>query len=91
MWRKSGSIRFFLIFTMTKMPMKLFYDNKTANRTKHIEIDRYFKEKKGNGSICIPYIPSSQQTHDILTKGLLKQSFDSCISKLDLIDIYAQT
>ncbi|TYK14200.1 putative mitochondrial protein [Cucumis melo var. makuwa] len=66
-----------------EMPMKLFYDNKTVisiasnpiqhDRTKHVEIDRHFiKERLENGSICIPYIPSSQQIVDIPTKGLLR-------------------
>ena len=51
-----------------EMPIKLFCDNKVAisianqhDRTKHVEIDRHFiKEKLDSGSICIPYIPSSQ-------------------------------
>ena len=82
--------------------MKLFCDNKTAisiannlvqhDITKHVEIDRHFiKQKLDSGSICIPYIPSSQQIADILTEGLLRQSFESCVSKLDLFDIYDPT
>ena len=38
----------------------------------------FIKERRDSGTICIPYIPSSQQIADILTKGLLKQNFDSC-------------
>ncbi|TYK23223.1 DNA damage-inducible protein 1 isoform X3 [Cucumis melo var. makuwa] len=34
----------------------------SVDRTKHVEIDRHFiKERLDSGSICIPYIPSSQQ------------------------------
>ena len=82
--------------------MKLFYDNKAAisiannpiqhNVTKNIEIDRHFiKERQNSGSIYNPYILSSQQIVDILTKGLLRENFDSCVSKLGLFDIYVPT
>ncbi|KAL0536844.1 hypothetical protein IC582_025807 [Cucumis melo] len=83
-------------------PLKLFCDNKAAisiannpvqhDKTKHVEIDRHFiKERLDSGSICIPYIPSSQQIVDVLTKGLLRPHFDLCVSKLGLIDIYLPT
>ena len=82
--------------------MKLFCNNKTAisiannpvqhDKTKHVEIDKHFiKEKLDDGSICISYISSSQQIVDILTKGLLRQSFDLCVSKLGLYDVYVPT
>ncbi|KAA0058176.1 Retrovirus-related Pol polyprotein from transposon TNT 1-94 [Cucumis melo var. makuwa] len=62
------------------------------DRTKHIEIDWHFiKERLDSRSICIPYIPSSQQVADVLTKGLLRPHFDLCVSKLGLIDIYVPT
>ncbi|TYK07784.1 Cysteine-rich RLK (receptor-like protein kinase) 8 [Cucumis melo var. makuwa] len=62
------------------------------DRTKYVEIDRHFiKERLDNESICIPYIPSSQQVTDVLTKGLLRPHFDLGVSKLGLIDIYVPT
>ena len=85
-----------------KLPMQLFCDDKATisrannsvqyDRTKHVEMDKHFiKEKLDNGSICILYIPSSKQIVDVLTQGLLRRSFDYCVNKLGLIDIYAPT
>ena len=81
---------------------KLLCDNKTTiniatnpvkdDKTKHVEIDKhFFKERLDSGSICIPYIPSSHQIADILTKRLLRHNFDSCVSKLAFSDIYVPT
>ncbi|KAH9685670.1 hypothetical protein KPL70_014046 [Citrus sinensis] len=62
------------------------------DRTKHIEIDRHFiKEKLENGVICMPFIPSEQQTADVLTKGHFRPKFESFIDKLGMINIYAPT
>ncbi|KAA0035768.1 reverse transcriptase [Cucumis melo var. makuwa] len=82
-------------------PLKLFCDNKAAisivnnpvqhDRTKHVEIDRHFIKERLDKSICIPYIPSSRQVANVLTKRLLRPNFDFCLSKLGLIDIYVPT
>ena len=60
-------------------PIQLFCDNKAAinidhnpihhDKTKHVEVDRHFiKEKLETGVICLVYIPTGQQTADMLTK-----------------------
>ncbi|KAK9225654.1 hypothetical protein WN943_010698 [Citrus x changshan-huyou] len=82
--------------------MRLFCDNKSAisiannlvlhDRTKYIEIDRHFiKEKLENGVICMLFIPSEQQTANVLTKGHFRPKFESFINKLGMINIYAPT
>ena len=72
-------------------PIKLYYDNKFAisivhnpvlhDRTKHVEVDKHFiKEKIESGQICISYVPTTEQSANILTKGLPKKSFDHITS-----------
>jgi hypothetical protein len=81
-------------------PLLLYCDNKAAldiahnpvqhGRTKHIEIDRHFiKEKLDLGIICMPYVSSSDQLADILTKGLSENKFSNLCSKMGLYDVFA--
>ena len=83
-------------------PMKLYCDNNAAiiiahnpvhhDWTKHVEIDRHFNKKKLEvGIICMPFVPTTQQTTCILTKGLFKPNFELLIGKLGMKDIYAPT
>lgn len=82
--------------------MKLYFDNKAAisiaqntvqhDCTKHVEIDSHFiKEKIEDGAICMPFVPTSQQIADILTKRLFIPNFELLVSKLGMVDIYAPT
>ncbi|RZC11556.1 Retrovirus-related Pol polyprotein from transposon RE1 [Glycine soja] len=76
--------------------MKLYCDNKAAisisrnpvqhDRTKHVAIDRHFiKEKVDAGLICMPFVPSSQQVADILTKGLFRPNFEFLLHDLNIL------
>ncbi|WVZ69160.1 hypothetical protein U9M48_017995 [Paspalum notatum var. saurae] len=80
-------------------PLMLYCDNKAAidiannpvqhDRTKHVEIDRHFvKEKLDRGIICLPYVSSSTQIADMLTKGLLEKAFSIFCSKMGLYDVF---
>ena len=67
-------------------PMRVFCYNKSAifiaqdpvnhDRTKHIDIDRfYIKEKLEKKVLSIEYIPSMEQCADVLTEGLPAKQF----------------
>ncbi|KAL5732677.1 hypothetical protein ACOSQ2_032369 [Xanthoceras sorbifolium] len=84
------------------LPMKLYCDNKATisiahnpvfhDRTKHAEVDRHFiKEKLDTGIIYIPYVTTTEQVADVLTKGLPKKQFDDLICKLAMEDIFKPT
>lgn len=80
-------------------PMRLYCDNKDAisithnpvqhDRTKHIEVDRYFiKEKLLACLICTPFVKIWDQLVDLFTKGLSHPMFYSLFHKLGLFTIY---
>ena len=55
---------------------------------KHVEIDKHFiKEKVDEGTLSIQYIPSAKQIADILTKALLRPSFNKLVVKLGMYNI----
>ena len=77
----------------------MFCDNKAAisiahnpvlhDRTKHVEVDRYFiKEAIENKVIQLSFVPSSEQRADVLTKGLHRGPFREMIGKLLMEDIF---
>jgi len=85
-----------------KLPIRLHSDNMAAinmshnpiqhDRTKHVEIDRHFiREKIDAKTIDLKYIPSKEQTADVLTKGLTRDKFEYLVGKLDMINIYVPT
>jgi hypothetical protein len=79
--------------------LNVWCDNKSAisiannpvqhDRTKHMEIDRFFiKEKFDAGIIRISYVSSGQQVADCLTKGLGTKECNLACDKMRMIDIY---
>ena len=82
-----------------ELPMRMHCDNKAAisiahdpahhDRTKHVEVDRHFiKEKIEDGIISLTYVPTRNQTTDILTKGLSRKMFESLLDKMGMYDLY---
>jgi hypothetical protein len=80
-------------------PLKLWCDNKSAiniannpvqhDRTKHVEIDRFFiKEKLDDGTLELHYVHSRGQIAYCLTKGLGVKECKMLCNKMGMIDIY---
>ncbi|RVW73201.1 Retrovirus-related Pol polyprotein from transposon RE1 [Vitis vinifera] len=62
------------------------------DRTKHVEVDRFFiKEKLDDKIVELPKIRSEDQLVDILTKAISSQVFSKFLDKLGMCDIYAPT
>ena len=86
----------------SKKAMNLHCDSKAAieiaqnpvqhDRTKHVEVDRHFiKENLNRKIIQFPFVPSEEQLADVLTKAVSGKAFNSSMTKLGMIDIYAPT
>ncbi|RVW88966.1 Copia protein [Vitis vinifera] len=87
---------------LSRQLIRLFCDNKTAcdiahnpvqhDRTKHVEVDRFFiKEKLDDKIVELPKIRSEDQLVDIFTKAVSSQVFLKFLDKLGMCDIYAPT
>ncbi|RVW42190.1 Retrovirus-related Pol polyprotein from transposon RE1 [Vitis vinifera] len=87
---------------LSRQPIRFFCDNKAAcdiahnpvqhDRTKHVEVDRFFiKEKLDDKIVELPKIRSEDQLADILTKAVSSQVFSKFLDKLGMCDIYAPT
>jgi hypothetical protein len=60
------------------------------DRTKHVEIDRFFiKEKLDSGIIMLKYVKSRDQLADCLTKGLGPSENELSCSKMGMLDIFS--
>ncbi|RVW26217.1 Retrovirus-related Pol polyprotein from transposon RE1 [Vitis vinifera] len=87
---------------LSRQPIRLFCDNKATcniahnpvqhDRTKHVEVDRFFiKEKLDDKIVELSKIRSEDQLADILTKAVSSQVFSKFLNKLGMCDIYAPT
>lgn len=62
------------------------------DRTKHVEVDRFFiKEKLDQEIVELPKIRSEDQLADFLTKTISSRVFSKFLGKLGMCDIYAPT
>src|SRR3954470_8938294 len=82
-------------------PLELWCDNKSAisiannpvqhDRTKHVEIDRFFiKEKLNSGILKLNYVKSEDQLADCLTKGLGLECMRSFVTRWEWLICSAQ-
>ncbi|RVW86386.1 Retrovirus-related Pol polyprotein from transposon RE1 [Vitis vinifera] len=71
----------------------LLQDLVQYDRTKHVEVDRFFiKEKLDDKIVELPKIRSEDQLADILTKpAVSSRVFSKFLDKLDMCDIYVPT
>ena len=87
---------------LPRQPIRLYCDNKAAydiahnpvqhDRTKHVEVDRFFiKGKLDEKIVELPKIRSEDQLADILTKSISSRVFSKFLGKLGMCDIYAPT
>ena len=87
---------------LSDQPIQLLCDSKVAcdiannpiqyDRTKHVEVDRFFiKEKLDLKIVELPKIKSEDQLADFLTKLVSYRSYSSFLDKLGMCDIYAPT
>jgi hypothetical protein len=60
------------------------------DRTKHVEIDRFFiKEKLDSGILRLGYVKSRSQLADYFTKGLGPSENELSCNKMGMIDIFS--
>jgi hypothetical protein len=96
MWVKSllSELRLF-----RRKLLQLWCDSKSAiniannpvqhDRTKHMEIDRFFiKEQLNAGVLNLNYIKSEEKLADCLTKELGSKELENFYNKMGMIDIY---
>ena len=80
-------------------PLQLWCGNKSAiniannpvqhDRTKHVEIDRFFiKDQLNSGALLLKYVKSGEQLADCLTKGLGPRVYEEFCNKMGMVDIY---
>ncbi|CAL2266976.1 unnamed protein product [Prunus armeniaca] len=84
----------------SKDTMKLYCHNQSSikiaedlvqhDRTKHVEINRNFiYEKLEEKIIEVPYVRTTEQLTDMLTKAVSNQAFTDSLVKLGICNIYA--
>ena len=76
------------------LPTVLYEDNQVAieisrdprfhNRTKHIDVTSFFRERIASNEIIVVYCPSSDMLADIMTRGRTKNRFEKLGNSLNV-------
>ncbi|KAI5324700.1 hypothetical protein L3X38_033773 [Prunus dulcis] len=83
-------ILIFLKHGHVKSTIKIAENPVQHDRKKHVEIDRNFiYEKLEEKIIEVPYVKTTEQLADMLTKAVSNQAFIDSLVKLGICNIYA--
>lgn len=73
------------LFCNNKATISISENPVQHDRTKHMEVDRHFiKENIEAGIVAFPFIRSSDQLADILTKAVGTKNFQDVLGKLSI-------
>ena len=77
-------------FCDNKITIDISHNLVYHDKTKHIEVDRHFKKEKiEEGTLCMTYVPMSEQVADIFTKWQGRSIFEKLMGKMGMLKIFA--
>jgi len=81
----SNSITDFQVFCDNKTAMDFSKNRVEKNRTRHINISYHIvREKVEDGLLDLLYVPSNENSADVMTKELRRVAYDRCIMRMNM-------